>query len=724
MSDSQISQNQTVSEELLNAALDVDFTEQLDKTFSADGSVLGKVARGIVLSLDKDTAIVDIGMKTEGRISLHEFKDSETGEITIKAGDSVDVFVDNMDNRRGEAVLSREKAKREEVLDSLEKAFADGEKVNGIIFGRVKGGFMVDVSGILGFLPGSQLDARPVTDPTPYMHTTLDFQLVKLDRARNNIIVSRRTGMDEESVANREELLADMHEGKKVKGIIKNITDYGAFVDLGGLDGLLHITDMAWHRIGHPSEILTLGQSIDLMVVRYDAKNQRVSLGLKQLNDDPWKNVEAGFAIGNRTKGKITNITDYGAFVELAPGVEGLIHVSEMSWTRKNVHPGKVVSTSEEVEVEVLEIDRDKRRISLGLKQCQDNPWSTFSSGFKVGDIVEGSIRSLTDFGVFLGLNDDIDGLIHVSDLAWEGTGEAELRQYKKGDTVKARILAIDPEKERVALGVKQLDGDPFTVVADTYKRGQVVNVTVTDTDSDGITVSLDGVEAYIRSRDLGVERSEQNTDRFKEGDVIEAKITTLSTRDRKLNISLRALQQDEEKEAVKAYASQEDSGNSAFADALAQAGVKTDAKAEKKTAAKKPAAKKAAKADDADDDATATSGQFFDLKKTDKFELYEDKKGEYRWKVAASNGENIAASTEGYKKEADAQANFDRDRSGDSVELYTDKAGEFRWRAKASNGNIVAATTEGYSAKRSATANIKRHGYTTAQTTELKDEA
>lgn len=705
-----------ISPDFLAAALDVDFGQKLDETFNADGSVLGKVVKGIVLDIDKETVTVDIGMKTEGRIPVSEFKDSEDDALSVNVGDTVDVFVDNMDNRRGEAVLSREKARREEVLDTLEKAFNDNEKVNGIIFGRVKGGFMVDVSGILGFLPGSQLDARPVTDPTPYMHTPLDFQLVKLDRARNNIIVSRRTGMDEESIANREELLADMHEGKKVTGIIKNITDYGAFVDLGGLDGLLHITDMAWHRIGHPSEIISLGQSIELMVVRYDEKNQRVSLGLKQLNDDPWKNVEASFALGKRVTGKITNITDYGAFVELAPGVEGLIHVSEMSWTRKNVHPGKVVSTSEEVTVEVLEIDRDKRRISLGLKQCQDNPWDSFSKKFSVGDIVEGNIRSLTDFGVFLGLNEDIDGLIHVSDLAWEGSGEEELRQYKKGDTVKARILAIDPEKERVALGVKQLDGDPFSQVTETYKRGQVVQVKVTDTDHDGLTVELGGVETYIRNRDLGVERSEQNSDRFNEGDMIDAKVTTLSARDRKLAVSIRALELDEEKEAVKAYASQDDAGNNVLAEALAKAGVKGE---DKKPAAKKPEAKTETSDEESGVASDATSG--FDLKKTDKFELYEDAKGEWRWKVAARNGENIAASTEGYSSEAAAKDNFERDRSKDSVELYTDKAGEFRWRAKATNGQIVAASTEGYSAKRSATANIKRHGYTTAQTSEVE---
>lgn len=588
-----------VTPEMIKSAFDTDFDKELNKTFSEEHGLTGGVVRGIVTGIENNEfVVIDIGMKAEGRVPLKEFSGLNDEPPTVAVGDEVDVFLENLDDRRGEAQLSREKAKREEVLDSLENAFNKGDKVDGIIFGKVKGGFMVDVMGILGFLPGSQLDARPVTDVNPYMHNTLDFQIVKLDRKRNNLIVSRRAMMDEAMEGNREELLADMQEGKKLKGVVKNITDYGAFVDLGGLDGLLHITDMAWHRINHPSEILKLGETIDVVVVRYDEKNQRVSLGLKQLHNDPWQKVDDTFPIGSKITGKITNITDYGAFVELAPGVEGLIHVSEMSWTRKNVHPGKIVSTSQEVEVLVLEIERDKRRISLGLKQCQDNPWQAYAKAKEVGDLVEGTIRSMTDFGIFLGLTEEIDGLIHISDLSWEKSSEEALQDYKKGDTVKAKILALDPEKERIALGVKQLAGDPFMDIAEKHKRGDKVMAKVTDTDNDGITVEFGGVEAYIKKRDLGVTREEQDPTRFSDGEEVEVKITTLGKKDRKLALSIRALQIDEEKEAVATYAEQEDQGDSALAEALKGAGIGAkEAKAEEEKPAKKTKAATAKKA-------------------------------------------------------------------------------------------------------------------------------
>ena len=589
-----ISPEAQIAPEFIEKALDVNFEEQLDANF-ADGQIAGgTVVKGLVTKVGNEYVTVDVGMKAEGRISIKEFIDFGKDSTEIKVGDEVDVFVENIDNRRNEAQLSREKARREEVLDMLEEAQKKDEIVTGILFGKVKGGFMVDVQGILGFMPGSQLDARPITDVNPYMHNEQELKIVKLDRIKNNLIVSRRAVQDAANSGNREEVLADMEEGKVLKGVVKNITDYGAFVDLGGVDGLLHITDIAWHRINHPSEVIKLGETIDVKVIRFDKDNQRVSLGMKQLQDDPWGDVEGQFPLGAKVKGTVTNITDYGAFVELAPGIEGLIHVSEMSWTRKNVHPGKLLSTSQDVEVIVLEIERDKRRISLGLKQCQDNPWEAFAKEFKVGDTVEGTIRSVTDFGVFVGLTDDIDGLVHVSDLTWEQAGEDALAEMRKGDTLKAMILALDPEKERIALGVKQLSSDPLSKIAEEYKKGQVVKVKVLDTDADGITVDFDGFETYIRKRDLAVERDGQDPARFKEGETIDAKLTNISLKDRRLSLSVKALQLDEEKAAVAAFSEDEDTGDSALAAALKQAGVSgEEEKPKKKAAAKKAPAKK-----------------------------------------------------------------------------------------------------------------------------------
>lgn len=615
-----------VSPDKLKAAMDVDFAKRLEDTFTNDHPVVGSVVKGIVLKVDSEAVTLDIGLKSEGRIPLKEFEDFETSVVSVKVGDIVDVFVESLDDRHSEARLSREKARREEVLNTLEAANKANETVKGVIFGKVKGGFMVDVTGVLGFLPGSQLDAKPITDATPFMYIPLEFQVVKLDRKRNNLIVSRRAVTDEGGTGSRDEIMADMKEGKVLKGTVKNITDYGAFLDLGGIDGLLHITDIAWHRIGHPSEVLSVGQTVDVIVTRFDEKTQRVSLGLKQLRDDPWTKVDNTYPIGSRVEGKITNLTDYGAFVELAPGVEGLIHVTEMSWTRKNVHPSKVVSTGQVVSVQVLEIDREKRRISLGLKQTQDNPWEAFTKTNEVGNKVEGTVRSLTDFGLFVALTEEIDGLVHVSDLSWDITGEEALQTYKKGDKVEAVILAIDPAKERVALGIKQLAGDPFAHIADTRTKGDVVKVTVVDTDADSITVSLDGVEVVIKARDLGIDKAEQDTNRYKEGQTIDAKITNLSKKDRKLALSVRALLQDEERAAVAEYANQSEDGDSALAAALKQAGVKAKKGAAAAEAAaegdapkaKKATAKKADAAEEASEEAAPKAKKAPAKKKTE----------------------------------------------------------------------------------------------------------
>ena len=598
---------QGITPEQLTEAMDADFGALLDKTFSNDGSVKGSVVKGQVTAIEKDIALVDIGMKAEGRIPLSEFADpSDEGAAKVAIGDHVDVFVESLDDRNGEARLSREKAKREEALANLEAVFAKGENVMGTIFGRVKGGFAVDVQGVLAFLPGSQVDVRPMRDIDHLMNAPQELQILKLDRKRGNVIVSRRAIMDEQRSGDRDELLKDMEEGKVIEGIVKNITDYGAFIDLGGIDGLLHITDIAWHRINHPSEVLTLGQSLQVQVIRFDKENKRVSLGLKQMANDPWSSVDDSFPIGARVTGAVTNITDYGAFVELAPGVEGLIHVSEMSWTRKNTQPGKILATSEEVEVQILEIDRDKRRISLGLKQCQDNPWQAYAKENKEGDKVTGTIRSITEFGVFVGLTDDIDGLIHVSDVSWDKEGEDALADFKKGQEIEATILALDPSKERVALGLKQMSGDPLSDYIEANKKGSVVKATILETSDDGIKVELaENVDTFIKARDLSAERDKQNTSRFKVGDTVDVKLTAASKRDRKLGASIKAMEIADEREAIAEYAGKEE-GAATLGDALGDALKTTPAKkaAAKKAPAKKAAAKKAApkakKADEA----------------------------------------------------------------------------------------------------------------------------
>ncbi len=595
-----------VAQETLQSAFDVDFARRLEDTFTDTHPVVGSVIKGVVVHVDSENVSVDIGLKTEGKIPLKEFEDFDTGAVSVAVGDLIDVFVENLDDRKAEAKLSREKARREEVMTKLEGANKANEAVKGVIFGKVKGGFMVDVQGVLGFLPGSQLDAKPITDASPYMYTPLDFQVVKVDRKRNNLIVSRRALTEDGQLADRDSLLAGLKEGSRTKGTVKNITDYGAFLDLGGIDGLLHITDIAWHRIGHPSEVLKVGQQVDVVVTRFDDKTQRVSLGMKQLHDDPWKTVDKTYPIGNKVQGKITNLTDYGAFVELAPGVEGLIHVTEMSWTKKNMHPSRVVQSGQTVTIQVLEIDRDKRRISLGLKQCMENPWETFTRANKQGDKVSGTVRSMTDFGLFVALTEEIDGLVHVSDIAWDKAGEEALGSFKKGDKVEAVILSIDTAKERVALGIKQLSGEGQSsskAEGNGVKKGDIVTVKVTDTDADSITVSLAGAEVIIKARDLGVTKPEQDPNKFKEGQEIQAKV--ISTMGRKVGLSIRALVQDEERAAVAEYANQEEAGESALAAALKAAGAKTKAKAAKPDAAdataeaaddEAPKAKKASK--------------------------------------------------------------------------------------------------------------------------------
>ena len=582
---------QGVTPDMMQKALSDNFEQHEDDNMAIATEKSGDVVKGIIAGIEGDMAIIDIGMKAEGRIPLKEFIDTAKAETTITVGDTVEVYVESLDDSNGEAILSREKAKREASLDELETAYNKEETVKGIIFGRVKGGFMVDVHGALAFLPGSQVDVRPIRDMGPLMNTPLDFQVLKMDRQRANIIVSRRAIMDESRSEARDEIMQDMHEGKVLEGVVKNITDYGAFVDMGGVDGLLHITDIAWHRINHPSEVLSLGQTIEAQVIRFNQETKRISLGLKQLQEDPWHRVDNDYAIGTVVKGTITNITDYGAFVELAPGIEGLIHVSEMSWTHKNVHPSKMLSTSQEVDVMVLEIDHEKRRISLGLKQCQANPWDTFAQEHPEGSDIEGTVRNVTDFGVFVGLTEEIDGLIHMSDVSWEDSGESALSDFKKGDTVNARVLSIDPQKERVSLGIKQLSEDAgATNALSGFKKGQEVSGTVLEVQSDALVISLgDDIRGVIDARDLDRSRENQNTSSFSEGDKVNAKVLRTDRREGVVRLSVKALDIEEEKKAVKAYSNKSE-GSASLGDVLGQAlkGTETKDKPTKKTAAKK----------------------------------------------------------------------------------------------------------------------------------------
>lgn len=553
--------SETSKELGLNPSMD-DFAAMLEESFSADSPLEGTVVRGRVTAVENDLAIVDVGLKTEGRVPLREF--SMPGQPNaISVGDEVEVFLDRIENAMGEAVLSRDKARREESWITLEKNFEADERVEGVIFGRVKGGFTVDLNGATAFLPGSQVDIRPVRDITPLMNTPQPFQILKMDRRRGNIVVSRRAIMEETRAEARNEIVQNLMEGQQVEGVVKNITDYGAFVDLGGVDGLLHVTDIAWRRVNHPSEVLTVGETVRVQVVKINAETQRISLGMKQLESDPWDEVVKRFAINTRVTGRVTNITDYGAFVELENGIEGLVHVSEMSWVKKNVHPGKIVSTSQEVEVMVLEVDAEKRRISLGLKQCMENPWEDFSGKFPIGTKVSGEVKNITEFGLFVGLDDEIDGMVHISDLDWNASGDEALAKYAKGETVEAVVLDVDQEKERVSLGIKQLDGDPFESLG-SLRRGDTVTCEVTAITDGGLEVSVgeSDVAAFIRRSDLSRDREDQRPERFHVGDKLDAMVTNLDKRDRRVGLSIKALEIAEEKEAVAQYGST-DSGAS-----------------------------------------------------------------------------------------------------------------------------------------------------------------
>ncbi len=538
------------------------FASLLEETLSGAASFEGRVVSGTVVAIENDMVMVDVGLKSEGRVPLKEFT-SPGQDTQLAPGDAVEVYVERFEDKDGAVILSREKARREEAWNHLERAFKQGERITGTIFGRVKGGFIVDLSGAVAFLPGSQVDIRPVRDITPLMNTPQPFQILKMDRSRNNIVVSRRAVLEETRAEARSELIANLREGQILEGMVKNITDYGAFVDLGGVDGLLHVTDISWKRINHPSEALQIGETVKVQVIRFNPETQRISLGMKQLEADPWEGVALKYPVGARFSGRVTNITDYGAFIELEPGVEGLVHVSEMSWTKKNVHPGKIVSTSQEVEVVVLDADRDKRRISLGLKQCMPNPWDDFLEKFPVGSLVEGEVKNITEFGLFVGLNGDIDGMIHLSDLSWEQSGEEAMAGYKRGDHVRAKVLDVDVDKERISLGMKQLIDDPFEAGINKLRKGAVVTCTVSAVLDNAIEVRLaEGITGIIRKSELSRDRIEQRPDRFAPGEKVDAKIIQVDHSGRKVLLSIKAREIDEEKQAVATYGSS-DSGAS-----------------------------------------------------------------------------------------------------------------------------------------------------------------
>jgi small subunit ribosomal protein S1 len=538
------------------------FASLLDQTLGRDSGFEGSVVTGRVVRLDDDCAVVDVGLKSEGRVALKEFG-SPGASAEIKPGDLIELYVERYEDRDGSIVLSREKARREEAWTSLEKAFESNQRVNGTIYGRVKGGFTVDLGGAIAFLPGSQVDIRPVRDVTVLMSTPQPFQILKMDRARGNIVVSRRAVLEETRAEQRSELIQGLKEGQILDGVVKNITDYGAFVDLGGVDGLLHVTDIAWRRINHPNEALQIGQPVKVQVIRFNPETQRISLGMKQLEADPWEGVAAKYPPGAKFTGRVTNITDYGAFVELEPGVEGLVHVSEMSWTKKNVHPGKIVSTSQEVEVMVLDVDASKRRISLGLKQVQRNPWEQFADDHSIGSVVEGEVRNITEFGLFLGITADIDGMIHMSDLSWDEAGEQAITHYNKGDIVKAKVLDVDVEKERISLGVKQLKDDPAAAVLEGIHKGDIVTCVVSQVQQNGIEVKVgDVLTGFIRRSELARDKSDQRPDRFAVGEKVDARVQSIDRAGRRLTLTVKGKEVEEEKQAMAEYGSS-DSGAS-----------------------------------------------------------------------------------------------------------------------------------------------------------------
>jgi small subunit ribosomal protein S1 len=537
-----------------------DFAKMLEESFTQGSPQEGAVVKGIVVGIEKDLAVIDVGAKTEGRVALREFA-APGRQADIKVGDTVEVYLERVENALGEAVLSRDKARREESWGKLEKAFSNNEKVQGVIFNQVKGGFTVDLDGAVAFLPRSQVDIRPIRDVSPLMNQPQPFQILKMDRRRGNIVVSRRTVLEETRAEQRQELVQNLEEGQVIDGVVKNITDYGAFVDLGGIDGLLHVTDIAWRRVNHPTEVLNIGQQVKVKIIKINHETHRISLGMKQLQDDPWQGIEAKYPVGARYKGRVTNITDYGAFVELEPGIEGLIHVSEMSWTKKNVHPGKIVSTSQEVDVQILEVDPVKRRISLGLKQTMRNPWEVFVEKYPPGTLIEGEVKNKTEFGLFLGLDGDVDGMVHLSDLDWKRPGEQVIEEYKKGDQVKAKVLDVDVEKERISLGIKQLDGDPMETAGD-LKKGSVVTCEVTEVKEGGLEANIIGsdLSTFIKRSELARDRGEQRPERFAVGQKVDARIIQFDRRAHKVQVSIKALEVAEEKEAIAQYGSS-DSG-------------------------------------------------------------------------------------------------------------------------------------------------------------------
>lgn len=543
-----------------------DFAALLNQSLGESQSFEGKVVKGKVTAIENDLVVIDVGLKSEGRVPLREFTPPGQ-EPQVAIGDEVDVYVDRVENAHGEAMLSRDRARREAAWDKLEEQFNGGERVEGVIFGRVKGGFTVDLGGAVAFLPGSQVDIRPVRDVTPLMGIAQPFQLLKMDRKRGNIVVSRRSILEETRAEARTGLIQSLHEGQVIDGVVKNITDYGAFVDLGGIDGLLHVTDMSYKRVGHPSEVISIGDTVRVQIVRINRETQRISLGMKQLETDPWEGAEAKYPVGTKLKGRVTNITEYGAFIELEPGIEGLVHVSEMSWVKKNVHPGKIVSTSQEVEVIVLEVDGEKRRISLGLKQAQQNPWQAFAESHPVGSVVEGEVKNATEFGLFIGLPGDVDGMVHMSDIAWGVTGETALQLHHKGEMVKAQVLEVDVERERISLGIKQVSGETTTgavaVGGSEFRKNEVVTAIVREVRDGGIEVQIgeDGPTAFVKRSDLSRDRDEQRPERFQLGQKVDAMVVGFE-RGKKPMLSIKAMQIAEEKQQVAQYGSS-DSGAS-----------------------------------------------------------------------------------------------------------------------------------------------------------------
>jgi small subunit ribosomal protein S1 len=655
---------------MANAQEKESFAALLEESLVANEGLEGSVIPGTVVSVDNDFVVIDVGLKAEGRVATKEF--SAPGQKPeLQPGDIVEVFLERMEDRHGEVMLSREKARREEAWGQLEVAFRGNERVTGVIYHRVKGGFTVDLTGVSAFLPGSQVDIRPVRDVTPLMNTPQPFQILKMDRSRGNIVVSRRAVLEESRAEARNELVANLKEGQVLQGVVKNITDYGAFVDLGGVDGLLHVTDIAWQRINHPSEVLQIGQTVDVQVIRFNPETQRISLGMKQLEADPWDDVEAKYPVSSKFIGRVTNIADYGAFVELEPGIEGLVHVSEMSWTKKNVHPGKIVATSQEVEVMVLDVDPQKRRISLGLKQCLDNPWDSFVAEHTAGSELEGEIKNITEFGLFVGLPGDIDGMVHMSDISWEKSGEDAIADYKKGDIVKVKVLDVDVTKERISLGIKQLREDPLEGGMKSIRKGAIVTCTVSKVLDSGIEVlANESVPGFIRKTDLSRERSEQRPDRFAVGEKVDAKITTIDKSGRKVNLSIKAREVEEEKKAMAEFGSS-DSGAS-LGDILGAAikskqQAQEDVGEEVKTA--KPAKAKTTETDDTEESGEAVEAAKPAKTETDDVEESGDEVKKAKPAKAKTDDDDSAAEKEAKPAKTKKAKTDDAAESGDEVE-------------------------------------------------------